>query len=188
MSTLFYGQFRRPVPTDENVVRATTEAVDPNAPPAEMEGAPEFNEVETDPNPNIGLENRQLASDWHASQQYPPSWASRANPTESFAYVNERIDKVGTAAQREMSGQFGHGTMAFAYGIEPVIREGGQFGADYFAVDPRLIQEAAGSYMMPELGQDHDAVSATAGEAVRDAKNAGASGQYAAWYSALTRT
>jgi hypothetical protein len=75
--------------------------------------------------------------------------------------------------------------MAFAVGIEPVIRDGGQYGADYFAVDPKLIQESAGDYMIPDASQDHDSVSATAGQAVRNAKDAGAAGQYAAWYGAL---
>lgn len=185
MSTLFWGQYRDNIPADENTVRSTTAPVDKDAPPAEMVGRPEFNEVETDPNPNLGMVNRQLASDWNASTRYAPGWAGTANPTESFAYVNERIDKVGTAADREMRGEFGHGTMAFAVGIEPVIRDGGQYGADYFAVDPRLIQETAGDYMLPDASQDHDAVSATAGQAVRNAKDAGAAGQYAAWYGAL---
>lgn len=186
MSTLFWGQYRDSIPTDENIVRSTTEYVQTDAPPAEMEGPPEFNELETDSNPNLGMVTRQVASDWHASEQYSPSWADTANPTESFAYVNERMDKIGTAAAREMAGAFGHGTMAYAVGIEPVIRDGGQYGADYFAVDPRLIQETAGDYMVPDASHDHDAVGATAGQAVRNAKDAGAAGQYAAWYSALT--
>lgn len=185
MSTLFWGQYRDAIPTEENVVRRTAEPVDKNAPAAEMEGRPEFNEVETDPNPDLGFVNRQVASDWNASQKYAPGWAGTANPTESFAYVNERIDRVGTAAQREMNGEFGHGTMGFAVGIEPVIREGGQYGADYFAVDPKLIQETAGDYMQPDPSQDHDAVSATASQAVRNAKDAGAAGQYSAWYAAF---
>jgi hypothetical protein len=185
MSTLFWGQNRDAIPADENVVRRTTDPVRTDAPAAEMEGRPEYNETETDANPDLGMVNRQVASDWNATTKYSPSWAGTANPTESFAYVNSRIDSVGTAAEREMRGEQGHGTMAFAVGVEPVIREGGQFGADYFAVDPRLIQEAAGDYMIPDASQDHDSVSATAGQAVRNAKDAGAAGQYAAWYGAL---
>ena len=188
MSTLFIGQYRDTVPTDENMVRSTTEYVEPNAPAAEMQGPPEFNEVETDPNPNLGMVTRTVASDWHATEKYAPGWAETANPTSSFGYVNEKVDKDGTAATREMAGEFGHGTMAFAIGIEPVIREAGQYGADYFAVDPRLIQDTAGDYMMPDASADHDAVSATAGQAVRNAREAGAAGQYASWYASLMNT
>lgn len=185
MSTLLWGQYKDAIPVEENIVRSPTEYVTPNAPPAEADGPPEFNEVETDSNPALGMVTRELASDWHASEKYSPAWAATSNPTESFNRVNGRMDAVGTAAEREMSNQFGHGTMAFAIGIEPVIREGGQYGADYFAVDPRLIQESAGNYMMPDAAQDHDSVSATANRAVQNAKDAGAAGQYASWYAAF---
>lgn len=188
MSTLFWGQYRENIPVQEKLVRSTTEAIQVDGPAAEMEGAPQFNEVETDANPSLGMVTRQLASDWHASEQYVPSWANRSNPTSSFGYVNEKVDSDGTAARREMTGEFGHGTMGYAIGIEPVIREGGQFGADYFAVDPRLIQETAGDYMGVVSTQDHDAISATAGQAVRNAKDAGAAGQYASWYAAFMGT
>lgn len=188
MSTLFWGQYRESIPTDEKLVRSTTEYVDVNAPAAEADGAPEFNEFEADPNPALGMVTRQVASDWHESEKYAPSWGDRSNPSDSFAYVNRKVDSDGTAAAREMNGEFGHGTMAYAVGIEPVIREAGAFGADYFAVDPRLIQETAGNYMLPDAAQDHDAVSATANAAVRNAKDAGAAGQYASWWSALQST
>lgn len=185
MSTLLFGHNRDLVPTDENAVRLTTDPVTPDAPAAEMVGPPEFNEVETDLNPHNGLATRQVASDWHASEKYSPGWAGTANPTDSFAHINRQVDSSGTAAAREMRGEQGHGTMAYAIGIEPVIRDGGQYGADYFAVDPRMIQETGGDYMTPAPGMDHDAVSATANRAVQNAKDAGAAGQYAAWYSAL---
>lgn len=186
MSTLLFGHNRDLVPVDENAVRRTTDVVPPSdQPPAEMVGPPEFNEVETDLNPHTGLATRQVASDWHASEKYSPEWALHANPTESFAIIDRQIDSSGTAAMREMAGEQGHGTMAYAIGIEPVIRDGGAYGADYFAVDPRLIQETGGAYMTPAPGQDHDAVSANASQAVRNAKDAGAAGQYASWYAAL---
>lgn len=185
MSTLLWGHNRDLVPTDENKVRSTTDPVEPDAPAAEAVGAPEFNEVETDTNPHLGLVNRQVASDWHPVEKYTPGWANTANPTGSFALINDQVDSSGTAAAREMRGEQGHGTMAYAIGIEPVVRDGGQYGADYFAVDPRLIQETGGAYMTPAPGQDHDSVSAAANRAVQNAKDAGAAGQYAAWYSAL---
>lgn len=185
MSTLFWGQNRSITSVDSNAVRQTTDPVTPDAPAAEMAGPPEFNEVETDLNPHNGLATRQVASDWHASEKYVPGWASYANPTSSFAAINQQVDSSGTAAAREMMGQQGHGTMAYAVGIEPVIRSGAQFGADYFAVDPRVIQETGGDYMSPAPGLDRDSVSASANKAVQNAKDAGAAGQYAAWYAAL---
>jgi len=186
MSTLLLGHHRDLVPTDENTVRRTTDPVpSSDSLPAEMVGPPEFNEVETDLNPHNGLATRQVASDWHASEKYTPGWAHIANPTASFAQINGQVDSSGTAAAREMMGEQGHGTMAYAIGIEPVIRDGGQYGADYFAVDPRLIQETGGAYMTPAPGIDRDSVSAGAANAVRNAKDAGAAGQYASWYAAL---
>lgn len=185
MSTLFYAQMREPVPADESVVRSTTAPVEPDAPPAEMQGPPEFNEVETDPNPHLGMVTRQVASDWHPSERYAPGWAGTANPTESNAIVNRQIDSSGTAAAREMAGHQGHGTMAYAVGIEPVIRDGAVFGADYFAAGERPIQETAGADMQPAPGMDRDAVSAAAGKAKTDARDANAAGLYQAWYAAM---
>lgn len=183
MSTLLYGMDRAPVPVDESAVRSTVDPSTPDAPPAEAAAAPDFNQVETDPNPHNGLATRQVASDWHASERYAPSWADRANPTASFAEVNSRIDSTGTAAARELAGEQGHGTMAYAVGIEPVLREGGAFGADYFAVDPRGAMEGIGDEMSLAPGVDHDVTGAVAGAAKSAARDATAASTYAAWYA-----
>lgn len=185
MSTLLYGMMRAPVPADEAVVRATTHVVEQDAPPAEAPDAPEWNERETDPNPRLGLSSRQVASDWRESVQYPPGWAATANPTESFSYINGRQDSVGTAAAREMAGEQGHGTMAYAVGIEPTLRPGATFGADYFAVDERPTQDGIASQMSSAPGLDRDAVSAVAGKAGTLARDATASSTYEAWYSSM---
>jgi hypothetical protein len=184
MSTLLYGMYRESVPPEENVVRATTAVVEKDAPPAEAAGPPEWNERETDPNPDLGMVNRQVASDWHASEKYAPSWAATANPTSSFTYINERQDRVGTAAAREMAGEFGHGTMAYAIGIEPTLRDGAAFGADYFAVDERGAQETAGLYMQAAPGLDRDAVTAAAAAAESNSRDATAASVYKQWYAA----
>lgn len=141
MSTLLWGDLDG-VPADEAKVRATTAPVEHDAPPAEAQGAPEFNEVETDSNPSLGgLASRQLASDWHESEQYAPSWADRAT-AEHNAIVDRQVATSGTAAAREASGQFGHGTTPYAVGIEPVLREGSAYGNDYFAADKPEIQRS----------------------------------------------
>jgi len=185
MSTLLYGIGRAPVPADEAEVRSTVTPSTPDAPAAEAAGAPDWNEVETDPTPHTGLATRQVASDWHESEKYAPGWASTANPTESFASVNSRIDSAGTAAAREMAGQFGHGTMGFAVGIEPVLRDGAAFGADYFAVDERGAQEGIENQLSAPLGVDRDDVSAQAAMAKGAARDATAASTYAAWYAAV---
>lgn len=186
MSTLLYSLNRNAVPADENKLRSTADPVDEDAPAAEASGAPEWNERETDPNPNLtGLVNRQVASDWHAVEKYSPAWAAYANPTASFAEVNGKMDAVGTAAAREMRGEQGHGTMAYAVGIEPTLRDGSVFGADYFAVNEKGAQENVTNYMSVAPGLDHDHVAATAGAAKGAARDAAASSQYGAWYSAM---
>lgn len=174
------------VPADEAKVRATTAPVEVDAPPAEAESDPEFNAVETDPNPNLGgLATRQVASDWHETEKYSPGWAAQATAPHD-AIVNEQVATSGTAASREMAGQFGHGTMSYAVGIEPTIRDGAAFGNDYFAADKRDIQENEGDAVrgvQPTQGQDRDdiaGVSAYGNAAARDATN-----NMAEWYAGM---
>lgn len=178
MSMLLFGDLDG-VPADEAKVRATTAPVERDAPPAEQQGAPEFNEVETDPNPNLGgLSPRQLASDFHPGEQYSPSWAENAT-AEHNAIVDRQVASSGTAAARELSGQFGHGSMPWAYGIEPVIRDGGAMGNEYFAADKPEIQEVASATdsdrgVQPALGlarEDIAGVAAYGNSAARDANN-----------------
>lgn len=167
MTSLLYGAVGAyPVPADENVVRMTTAPVTPDAPPAMADSAPDPQEVETDSNPLLGLASRQLASTWHAPQKGAPEWSERATATHD-ALVNERIASSGTAAQREASGQFGHGTLAYAEGIEAVgdLRDGGRMGNEYFMTEPKNIQPTAGNYMTAPLGSDADTTARVAGVA-----------------------
>lgn len=164
MTSLLYGAVGSfPVPADENVVRMTTAPVTPDAPPAMADSAPDPQEVETDPNPLLGLATRQVASTWHASVKDAPEWSERATAKHD-ALVNERIASVGTAAAREANGEFGHGTLAYAEGIEPVgdLRDGGRMGNEYFMVESRDIQSTSGAYMTPPLGSDADTTSRVA--------------------------
>ena len=140
MSVLWFGDLDG-VPLDEAKVRATTAPVEQDAPAAEQDHSPEFNEVTTDPNPNLGgLSSRQLASDWHESKQDAPIMPELATADHNVI-VNRQVATSGTAAAREMSGQNQRGTVPYAIGIEPVIRDGSVFGADYFAVEKRGANE-----------------------------------------------
>lgn len=186
MSTLLYALDRGPIPANEQVVRSTTEYVDDNKPAAEMPEAPEFEEVMTDPDPGLGMVNRQLASHWVQTEKYAPSWAKEATSiTDDQASLNRRQAVQGTAAARELAGQFGHGTMAYALGIEPVLRDGAAYGTEYFAADERGIQEDVRVYLNPAPGSDRDSVSAVAGAAKLAARDAGSAGLYEAWYSKI---
>lgn len=178
MSVMWFGDLDG-VPLDEAKVRATTAPVIVDAPPAEAVDAPEFNEFESDQNPNLGgLSFRNLASDWHESEQYAPFWADNATRQHDII-INEQVAKSGTAAAREMSGQFGHGTMAYAVGIEPTIRSGGAFGNDYFAANKadinELSAETAGRRgVTPTPGRDREQIAGAAaygGQAARKASN-----------------
>lgn len=163
MTSLLYGSVSHTgVPADENIVRMTTAPVTPDAPPAMADHAPDPNQVETDPNPLLGMSTRQLASTWHEGQQYSPSWAGSVDDADNHnAIVDKRISSSGTAAAREASGVFGHGTLSYAEGIESVgdLREGGSFGNEYFKVHDKNIQGTSGDYMTVAPGMDQDTVS-----------------------------
>lgn len=185
MSTLLYALGAGPVPANQKVVRSTTEYVEQDARPAVASDPPDWNEKETDPNPNLGLENRQVASFWVEREKYAPSWAGEATSiTDDQASLNRRQAVQGTAASREMQGMFGHGTVAYAIGIEPYIRDNAAFGTDYFAATERGIQEDVRQYLNPPPGQDRDAISATAGAAKDSARDASSAGLYQSWYAA----
>lgn len=189
MSVLWFGDLDG-VPLDEAKVRATTGPVEKDAPPAEMENAPDFNEVDTDSNPNLyGLAARQVASDWHESEQFTPWYAAGAT-AEHNEIINRQVATSGTAAAREMAGQQGPGTIGYAVGIEPVIRDGGAFGADYFAADKRDIQDpvietGTGRGVQPAINRDRDKIAGMAAygnQAARDANN-----NMSDWYAQILK-
>lgn len=187
MSTLLFGMSRENIPVEERTVRATTEVLHVDSPPAEAADSPDWNERETDPNPDLsGIPSRQVASDWHESQKYPANWASAADITPGIAYINSRQSSVGTAAQRELTDQQGHGTMAYAVGIEPVLRDGAVFGADYFAIDERSIQDGIPDQMERPLGADREAIGRIANAANVASRDAAAASLYSEFYRSMT--
>lgn len=179
MSTMLFGMIGDGVDADENVVRRNTYVVHADAPPAEAQGAPDWNELETDPNPELGMVGRQVASDFHGRVQYAPNWTDDSAVISGAEAQQQQIATSGTAAARERAGQFGHGTMEYAVGIEPVIRDGASYGADYFTANERTgIQPGADNTgaVQPALGLDRGDIAAAGAYgrgASRDASQAG---------------
>lgn len=176
------------VPADEKVVRTTATPVDHNAPAAMAPNAPDRNEVETDTNPTLGMVNRQLASTWHEPQKYPPSWGPSVSDSDQYnAIVDKQVSSSGTAAAREMTGQFGHGTIAFAEGIEPVadLVDGGAMTNTYFSAEKPAVNSVSGDYMSVPPGMDRAAVTATQAVGKSEARKAAMQSAYAAYLKSV---
>jgi hypothetical protein len=171
------------VSPDEETVRATTEPVRVDAPADVDPAAPEnISEVVVATTPHAGISTAQVASHWIEGEQHAPGWADQAQVGPSFSRINDNQAVLGTAASREMSGEFGHGSASYAMALEPVLRDGAVFGQDYFAADHPGIQPAAGRYM--ESLQERDVAAANAGRASLAAGNAAVAG-YTEWSGAM---
>lgn len=187
MPSMLWGEMRGDVPGDENVVRRGTFKVSQDTPAAEAVGAPDRNEVETDSNPELGMVNRQVAGDYHESEQYSPFWSGQVDVQDDHnAIVDRQVSTSGTAAAREQAGQFGHGTMPYSVAIEPVadLSEGGKLGNDYFVVNDRDIQDGAGNYMSIPPGADQDVTGKVSAQGKDAAREAGEAATIKAWYAA----
>lgn len=141
MPSIMFGQLEdAEVPADQNVVRRNTAPVDLAEAPAEAPNAPEFNEFDADSNPRIGLVTRGVAGDYTPTEKFSPSWADEVDNADQFnRIVDVQVSNSGTAASREKAGQYGHGSMAVSRSIEPIVRDGGAMGNDYFAAyDPDI--------------------------------------------------
>lgn len=136
------------VPQNENEVRSTVEPVRTDAPP-ELDKPPEWNEFETDDSGSlVGLSPRTVGSDTRDSEQYVPWWQQFANENHN-KLIDDQVSSSGAAAARESHGEQGHGTMQYAIGIDPQIRDGAAFGNEYFTSHDADIQDGAGTYMTP---------------------------------------
>lgn len=128
---------------------ATVEPIRDDGQSAEMQHAPGWNEIDTDESGELlGLAPRVVGSDTIDTEKYAPWWAAAASSNHN-KIIDDQVASSGTAAARELAGQQGHGTMQYAIGIEPVIREGAEYGNDYFTTNPAVIQEGMGDYMTP---------------------------------------
>lgn len=151
MTSLYFGLLRDGVPAEEKTVRSTTEPYDRDAPAAQQDSMPDFQELPTDPNPNLGMVNRQLGSHWIQGIRNAPFWRKKVDDaTEYNATVNRQVSSSGTAAAREASGEWGHPSLSYAVGIEPVsdLRDGGKMGNEYFKTVDKDIQETSDNSMM----------------------------------------
>lgn len=187
MTSLLFGVMgNHGIPVDEKVVRSTALPVQKDAPAAMESDSPQWNEpAETDQNPNLGMNPRTVASHWIEGQQSAPWWEAAVNSQfEHNAITDSRISSSGTAAAREASGQFGHGSLSYAVGIEPVgdLREGGKMGNEYFSAGKPDIQEDAGNYMSVPPGYDHMSAGKAAAAGKSAAREAAASA-YDAWWN-----
>lgn len=152
MTSLMMGQlWSSVVPADEAVVRRTAVPYEADKPAAVASDMPVMGEVETDHDPNLGMVNRQVASHWIEGQQGVPSWANQvADQYEHNALIDKQVSTAGFAASKEATGQWGHGTLSAAVGIEPVgdLVDGQRLGNDYFVRHERPIQDTADDTMM----------------------------------------
>lgn len=191
MPSLMFGTVSQGViPQDENTIRSNTFPVSPADAPAVEPHTPEMESVESDPNPNLGMVTRGLAPYYIPSEKYAPFWADDVDQAHNHNdIINRQVSSSGTAAQRELAGQYGHGSMPIAKGIEPVqdLRDGGSYGNDYFVSHPKDVQASMTRELgvQPALDQSmsRDAIHST-GEYGKAASRE-ASANYADWYRAI---
>lgn len=122
-----------------DAARDTDVAVVPDEPEAMEDAPPEFGApAEVDPRVRLGLATRSTASFVVPTEKY--AWGI---PTEQGQVAGDAIPDAGTASAREKAGDFGHGSMMYAVGIDPSIGAAPSFGFEYFVVHDRDINENA---------------------------------------------
>lgn len=181
--TLAGGSVESEAPaTPEDQVRSTLEPVRHDDSSAQMQESPDYNEYHSDESGELtGLTRRQVASDTHEREKYRPWWRMFATNNDVPELIDARRATVGTAAAREEAGEQGHGTMQYAVGIEPQIRDGARFGNDYFVTHDKSIQEGAGAYMQPDSVQNNWASQVAAARASEASRKAYLASQYKAF-------
>lgn len=176
MSTLLYGWGH--VQRDEAVIRSTTDTVDKDAPAETQAAAPDFNQIELSGNERGGLSPNQLSSHVVPTSKYVPL-PSNTN-TDFAAPINHQVSSSGTAAAREQSGYWGHGTMQIAEGIQPQIYDGMQFKEEYFTATKLMPQGTTTDYLVPP-SNDPVTLAMEASLGRKRAAQAQRAGQYSAW-------
>ena len=193
MPSIMFGQLQdAEIPIDENAVRSTATPANEGAPPAETPNTPEFNEFDTYSEESVGMSTRNVTGEYFPIEKSSPSWADDVDQAHlANDLIDRQVSSSGTAASRERAGEFGHGTMAVSKAIEPVIREGGAMGNDYFAANDPDIQSSATpeTGIQPDLqgyGPGRENVGGTAAYGKTAARDAAAAASYSAFYSAST--
>ena len=184
MSTLLYGINRGEVPSDEKTVRSTVTVVSNDEPVAMQEHSPDFNETDTDPDTGGGLTTRQLASHVRPTERYAPSTGD--SNVDHNAIVNTQVSSSGTAAAKELTGQWGHGTLSITEGLEPVLVDGHAFTEDYFKAPERSPQADVTDYMTASTNGDPGTTSQAQATGEANARQAVEASQYAAFNHAMT--
>jgi hypothetical protein len=186
MSTLLYGVQRTETPSDIEHVRTTVTVVEDDAAPAMQAHAPDWNEYDTDPDTGGGLTARQLGSHVVPSSRYVPAIGNANEDLNGI--VDRQVSTSGTAAAREASGQWGHGTMQVIEGIEPAIVDGQAFGETYFKAHPRPDNPNGGDYMSPAQTSDPATIAAAQATGENLSRSAVQASIYSAFYAAQTGT
>ena len=153
-------------PHEPEETRSTVTHVDNSEPAAVEPTPPGYNDARADADTEGGLTTAQLAS--YVLPSAPPAPAhkdERGNAIQSR--VNDTIATGGHAPAREAAGEWGHGTLQIVEGIEPTIRDGLEYGRDYFAVSDSPVTTST-AYMEATTVAD-PATQATGTDASRDA-------------------
>lgn len=139
-----------PVPRDENIIRSTTDiGIDNEAPAAVQDSAPDYNEFNSDKRESGGLSTNTLASHVIPTEKYAPLVTNASE--DLFTATNKQVSSSGTAAAKELTGEWGHGTFKVVEGIEPTIVDGTQFDNLYFKANAGVLQGAAGDMMAASI-------------------------------------
>ncbi len=188
MTSIMFGQMQTElgVPADEAVVRNTATPVDVNAPAAEQDDMPEQQELETDPNPTLGMSPRQLASHWIEGGRVGVQTQPYDLQNDANQRINDQVASSGTAAGRELSGQT-HKTLSYAVGIEPVqdlADPNHKMGNTYFVRNERDVQSGSGDYMTVPPGMGNPGTIENLSQAGKDAsRQAAQSSPYDAFWN-----
>lgn len=188
MTSIMFGQMQTElgVPADEKVVRQTATPVDVNAPAAEQDDMPEQQEIETDPNPDLGMSPRQLASHWIEGSTATVHSTTYSEQNASNQKIAAQVASSGTAAGREMAGQT-HKNLSYAVGIEPVqdlADPNHKLGNTYFVRDDRPVQQGAGEFMTVPPGMGNPGTLENLSQAGKDAaRQAAQSSPYDAFWN-----
>lgn len=185
MTSLFLGFVNYGgVPADERVVRNTATPVNMDKPAAMADDMPEMGEVNTDSDPNLGMDPRQLASKWSEGKTASPAWIPTVSEqVESNQIINRQVSTSGTAASREAAGIV-NPNLSYAIGIEPVgdLRDGGKFAEDYFKTHDKDIQSTMGNEMSIAPGYDQSTTAQVAANGKQNARTASGA-LYAAYWN-----
>jgi hypothetical protein len=186
MTSLFMGTVvTTGVPAEEAVVRNTATPVDVNAAPAMQDDQPVMQEMETDPNPTLGMSPRQMASKWTEGSRADAPDDIVAEQNKSNQMINDQVSTSGTAAARELAGQT-HKNLSYAVGIEPTFDladPNHKMGNTYFVRNQRNVQEGMTDYMSVPPGQDHAIEGNIAAYGKVAARDAATAGLYEAWWN-----